>query len=605
MKEIQKIKGQSPDRWADALLFFAVSLALLLLTAKITVYCDDYFYGVFFRDGLGGFWELTKWHYLNFNGRAFVHFLAELALVFDTKLFVFLNPLMLAAAFAAGSRLQSGRTPWPTLLAACAAGMMGVLALPVRYLNTSILWISASFNYLFPITFLMAVLWLYRSDTEKSRLRPLTMLLIFLAGATTEQSGLAAIVCLGGWGALSWLRKRIPFRQAVLPVLLSGAGYASVVFAPGTWVRVGRLQSEGFLAFLMNKSEMLNRIRLCLSCFTGGNGLPQLFVLFCLLLAAHVLLTRRFPKIMLSGLAAAALYLLLRLGEHYFAASILTVLFFLFVSLVCLLREDTALRGLLLLGMLSTQLVMVLNDSSAPRTTIPAILLLLTVCASLAAECLEKLPRWGVTALAAAAVLALLPFYLSTWQGYAANARINAANEQVLRRRDGQLLVLDLSLDDDYRHQMYYDSMAYLDNAAKYYGLAGGKISYTSDTRRVSGIWNGERSGIPVIEEDGTVYLPIQNVICLLGGDADWDFQCDGLACSLGDTGYLFRANGEVYAWDAELGQTGELALPYVAVTQPWYTYYAPAEPMRQLFGFALDYNREENIYYIYREELP
>lgn len=202
MKEIQKIKGQSPDRWADALLFFAVSLALLLLTAKITVYCDDYFYGVFFRDGLGGFWELTKWHYLNFNGRAFVHFLAELALVFDTKLFVFLNPLMLAAAFAAGSRLQSGRTPWPTLLAACAAGMMGVLALPVRYLNTSILWISASFNYLFPITFLMAVLWLYRSDTEKSRLRPLTMLLIFLAGATTEQSGLVAIVCLGGWGSL-------------------------------------------------------------------------------------------------------------------------------------------------------------------------------------------------------------------------------------------------------------------------------------------------------------------------------------------------------------------------------------------------------------------
>ncbi|MCM1149236.1 MAG: DUF6056 family protein [Butyricicoccus sp.] len=594
-----------PELLINLFLFFAAFMALLLLTAKITLYCDDYFYGLFFRDGLSGFWELTKWHYLNFNGRAFVHFLAELALVFDTKLFIFLNPLMLAAAFAVGGRLQSGETPWPVLLAACAAGMMGVLALPVRYLNTSILWISASFNYLFPIFFLMLVLRRYRSDMEKSRLRALTMLLIFLAGATTEQSGLAAVACLGGWGALSWLRKKIPFRQGVLPALLSGAGYVSVIFAPGTWVRVENEQSGGFLAFLTNKGEIVSRTRLCLSCFTGEDGLPLLFVLFCFLLAVHVLVTRRSPKIMLSSAAAAALYLLLRHGEHYFLAAVLSVLFYVFVSAACLLREETALRGLLLLGMLATQLVMVLNSASSPRTTVPAVLLLLIVCASLAAECLEKLPRWGVTALAAAAVLALLPFYLSTYQGYAANAKVNAANGQLLRRHDGEPLVLDLNLDDDYRHYMYYDSMAYLDYAAEYYGITDEKISYTSGTYRLSGIYNGEKSGIPACEEGGKLYLPIQNSVCLLGGNAEWDFRYNGVACRLDGAGYLFCPNGEIYVWDPELGQPGELAAPHSDMLIPWYTCYASAEQMQQLFGFALDYNGEENIYYIYREEQP
>ena len=197
-----KLHARPLSQWADLLLLAVAFLALLLLTAKITIYCDDYFYGLFFRNGWSGFWDMTVWHYLNFNGRAFVHFMAEVALIFDTKLFILLNPLMLAVAFLLGSRLQSGKTPWRFLLSLSAVGMTVVMALPIQFLNTSLLWISASFNYLFPIFFLMLALWQLQRDTEKRRLHPLTMVLIFLAGATTEQSGLAAIVCLGGWSFL-------------------------------------------------------------------------------------------------------------------------------------------------------------------------------------------------------------------------------------------------------------------------------------------------------------------------------------------------------------------------------------------------------------------
>ena len=63
--------------WAGPVLFFLAGLGVLLLTAQITVYCDDYWYGIFFREGWDKFWELTVWHYQNFNGRAFVHLRSE------------------------------------------------------------------------------------------------------------------------------------------------------------------------------------------------------------------------------------------------------------------------------------------------------------------------------------------------------------------------------------------------------------------------------------------------------------------------------------------------------------------------------------------------
>ena len=46
-----KLHARPLSQWADLLLLAVAFLALLLLTAKITIYCDDYFYGLFFRNG--------------------------------------------------------------------------------------------------------------------------------------------------------------------------------------------------------------------------------------------------------------------------------------------------------------------------------------------------------------------------------------------------------------------------------------------------------------------------------------------------------------------------------------------------------------------------
>ena len=595
MKLPERVKRQPAGLWIGAGLFAAALLAVLLLTNCITLYCDDYWYGTFFRDGWSGFWELTVWHYLNFNGRAFVHFCAEVALVFDRYLFVLLNPLMLAVVFLLSGRMQSRETPWRLLLPAAGAGIMAVLALPVSYLNTSILWISAAFNYLFPLCVLLPALWCFRRDTQTGRLRPWTVVLALLAGATTEQNGLAAVVCLGGWGFLAWLRKKLPFWKMLLIGGLAAAGYLTVIFAPGTWIRVGR-ETGGFLD-LLQPAVLLARLRASVVYFTDSAAPAALFTAFALLSALHVLLTRRSDRILLLGFAAAPAYLLLRWGRHFAVASAFAVAYLIFTAVVYLLREETTVRGLLLAGMLATQLVLVAAFSEY-RTTIPAILLLFSVCASLLAECLERLPVWSGAALPAVIAAALLTLALPTFRGYAANAAVWRQNEAALRSEGDGLITLDLDLDLNYRYFLLFDSASYFNNAKEYYRMPERPIAYRNAEGTVAGLWGGDRAGLPVVIQNDTVYFPLQSALWLLGGDSGWSYAVPGTWAELNGTCYLFRPNGESFAWDNEREERLSESFQ-TGVIKPWYTYYVPAGTMAELFGITWTYNEAENIYYI------
>lgn len=77
---------------------------LALLNSKITVYSDDYWYGTFFQNGFSGFLREMYQHYMQTNGRLYVHAIIPVVLLFDTKLFIFLSPVLLAALYAMGAK---------------------------------------------------------------------------------------------------------------------------------------------------------------------------------------------------------------------------------------------------------------------------------------------------------------------------------------------------------------------------------------------------------------------------------------------------------------------------------------------------------------------
>lgn len=598
----EKLRSLSGLRWTGPLLFGLGLFCVLLLTAQIALYCDDYWYGTFLTQGWDHFWELTIWHYINFNGRAFIHFMCQLALVFDYKLFVVLNPLMLGFIFVLGQRLQGRETPWQFTLLTAGVACLAVVALPLLYVRTAVLWISAAFNYIFPLCIMLPVFWLYQKNFQSRRAWIGVLAACFLAGATTEQTGFAACVCIGGWGLLGLLRKTLSLKRAILPVLFSGAGYATIIFAPGTWLRVDREIGGGVLK-VFQPEEFLYRFRLSMSYMTGIKGVPALFIAFCLLFALHTALKRKKLLWALPGLGALAVYLLLIFTHHYFFMELFSVLAFLGAAGYYLWKPETTARGLLLLGMLGAQLIMLLNRSAAHRTALPAILLLLAVCASMLAECFACLPRFRWTAPAASALLmlCLLPGYLPTLQGYMANTPANRANEKELWDRSDDVISIDLNLDKDYMYLAFFSSDNYLVNAMDYYGITDERMEFTCEGMDLYGLY-GERTGLPALKQEGELYLPLQSAARVCGGDGYWTGIHSGIALNLQDKHYFFRNSGDVFFWDEENKQPLE-KVDHVDICVPFYTHYIPAETFCRLFGAELEYNEDQRTYYIRLEE--
>ncbi len=595
-EEVTGVKNKG--KYLCSIVLAAALFASVFLFSKITVYCDDYWYGSFFKEGLGGFWELTKWHYLNFNGRAFVHFAAELVIWADKYIYMLLAPLMLVSLFIFALKLQGGRLAGAGM-AVAGSCVAATLALPVRFLNRSLLWMSAGFNYLFPAAFILLTLWCLARGLEKGRLGPGVLILVFLSGATTEQSGLAAFVILGGFAVCSWLRKRAGFRSALLVCLLCGIGYLTVIFAPGTWVRVGNETGGGVLEAL-RPGALKIRLKMALEFFTGRSGLPWLFTAFAVLTGLHALVAGRAPKLMALGLAVAVVYLVLRARGRYFSAACLGALWVVAAAAVYLIHDGTAVRGLLLGGAMASLLVMVFTTTVSERTTVPAILLLIAVCGSLALECLEKTPDLIKIAAFAALTAAFLVLALPTFRGYAKNSAIWEANARRLRD-PGDVIVLSMDADRLYGHTTYLDSSSYLENALTYYGLTDEKISYSSSDGFAAGAYGENRAGLPILEKDGALYVPVQDSILLVGGESRWDFPLNGTWCRLGDREYCLKSNGEIVPFHMETRSvTGDIG--HTAMWSPVYTAYAPMEVMGELFGITWTYNEAENIYYLGRE---
>lgn len=595
------MKQKRISKFAGLAVLIAVCLFAAALFSQITVYCDDYLYGTFFKHGSSGFWELTRWHFENYNGRIFVHFMAQLTLLADRYLYMLLAPAMLAVVFGLGQAMQRKGAGGGLTLAASGAAVAGVMALPVNFLSSSILWISAGFNYLFPLAVILPALWLLRRDLEAGRVRVWTLILCFLCGATTEQSGLAAMVLLGGYALLRVLRGETPLGKAIWVPALIALGYVTIFLAPGTWVRVGNETGGGILKVLQ-PSVLIRRLAMSLEYFTGASGLPWLFVVFAALTALHALITGDAPKVLTAGFGVGALYLLFRALHQPFVAACLGVLWIFVAAVGYLFRRETAIRGLLLGAALASLLVMVFTTTAAERTTVPSILLVMCVCASLFCECAEKIPRWaGLSALAALAAV-LLVLALPTYRGYAGNAPIWRENERQLRSH-GDLITLDMDVDRRYGHTSYFENLAFLHYAMDYYGVTDEKIVYVSAANQVAGSYgvDARRAGLAIYLINGVPYVPIQDTVQLAGGESEWDHPLNGTWAKLGEREYVFRTNGEVVPFDlASRTVTGEVT--HTDVRAPVYTFYAPMDVMGELFGLSWDYNEAENIYYLRKE---
>lgn len=582
-------------RVASYLVFFSVIGVMMLLLSYITLYSDDYQYAAFFRGGFSSFLNKTVNHYRNDNGRALVHFFAEVFLLCGTKLYAVVFPFLLAAAFSLGTTLKFGeKCSFSPVVTAAALAVF--LALPVEYLKETLCWVSGSFNYCFP--FLLVMLYFTFASREGWRSAILAVLFGLLSGATTEQSGLAALVggCL--LALLATLRggkeKRLS-AQAWLPIPFVLLGYLTVLLAPGTANRLAASEGSG-LYVLRHPTVFLHRLETVMTYFAGGNGVVAsarwlILLLMILLGFLPLLLRRKRLRPLVAILPATVLYLLFlfldwALGAH------LVVLFSLFFSGVWLLTDsDFSFDGILLLAGLASLGVMVFTELGAYRTVVPLLLFLITVLVRLAAVYLARCPFLIKAASTCGVFLLCAVLAFPTLRGYRANAALVRENEAAIRAgRETGTIILGTDFDDRYRHLLMFDGAYFFHHFRILYEIPEGTSVYLEGVHyaHYPVFLASEELSAHSVMTGGVLYLPLVELFRAMGGECVWDFE--------GQNGYYLSYGGEPYYLSRLDGtirhrETGAVVVTDVTTVGILDKDYIDALAAATFFGLSCDFD--------------
>lgn len=222
-------------------LLLGVFLVMTALTALTPMLADDFSYSFSYADrssrisGLGDILASMAAHRRIMNGRVFSHSLAQFFLMLPKPLFDLCNGANAALLLLLLFRFFRGEDRGQDLLLLLCAVFLLWLFMPV--FGQVFLWLDGSLNYAWTMSFTLAFLLPFYTAYAGGKplggaLRPLYVLLAFVAGGYSESASCAALFTAFCFGLLTWLRdRRLPW---VLPVgFLSGcAGFLFLMLAP-------------------------------------------------------------------------------------------------------------------------------------------------------------------------------------------------------------------------------------------------------------------------------------------------------------------------------------------------------------------------------------
>ena len=133
--------------------FLIFMILFFYLHRFIYMGADDFYYANFWNEGLKGFIKQNINHYTHLTGRAFVHLLCETVLSLGMPVFGVINCIFIALTIIYSAKIadysnENNSTIAKSELLLC---LFLFSSLNVMILRESVLWVSGSYNYLFPI----------------------------------------------------------------------------------------------------------------------------------------------------------------------------------------------------------------------------------------------------------------------------------------------------------------------------------------------------------------------------------------------------------------------------------------------------------------------
>ena len=470
-----------------------------LTGAATTLYGDDFIYALYLRHGFLNFIKMTGEHYMQMNGRAAVHFLLELILVFKDRLFFVVIPLLIMSVyFFAGCALDVKQR---TLFFALA--LSGTLILPYTILREGVFWMAGTMNYIYPTALALAAFYVFRRSAEEERIKVSAVFVLFLSGASTEQGGAAAIAAAALYSIIRFRDKK-DIKRCIIMLLIMAVGYATVVLSPSTFGRTVAETSEAL--------SLIERLRLVYDFSVGRNSAFLVFESVLLLLAADELKLHKPVSAMLAAAAAASG--IFKLLGMYTAAGIILTAALTAEGIFGLFFGKTERSALLLAGLASVGML-VFSVTFGYRNILPCLLILIAVGADVLCD-IAPGGKKSAYALAVVFVFGVVSF-APTFCGYAENRKI--INENLTAIGDGTsdfYYNADLNpkysynqfISDDYYQAAYRDIYRIRDGVKIYIKGAGFRDLYH----------NGIHCENPIYIKDGKNYYPLRNIIEAEGG---------------------------------------------------------------------------------------
>ena len=500
-----KHNGTAEKRKKLELSFISASLvtclcivAIVLTGAATTLYGDDFDYALYFRNGLSEFLKMTAEHYMYTNGRAVVHFILESVLVFRDKLFFIVIPLLVFLVYFFASRALSVKSRILFL----AFSLSATLVLPYTVLREGVFWMAGAINYIYPTMLVFAAFYLFKRSANEERIGVLTLLVLFLAGASTEQGGAAVIAATVLYTAVRFKNMK-SVKISFVMILIMLIGYATVVLSPATF---GRAVSE-----ISEQLTFAERLRLLYNVSVGKNSAFVVFEGAILLLAADEFRRHKLFSVLLA--VAAVVSIVLIASEVYFAAGIILTLAFVSEGLVGLFSGNAERSALLLSGLMSVGML-VFSVSFGYRNILPCLMTLIAVSSDILCELVPKGRKSVITLVAvfAVGVVSFAPVFF----GYAENRKI--INENLSALGDGTSdFYYNIDLDPRYSYNQFV-SGGYRSAYRRVYNICDEVKIYIKGSRFRDLYQNGVHCENPVYITDGEEYYPLRNVIEAEGG---------------------------------------------------------------------------------------
>lgn len=256
----------------------------------------------FFAKDFENFKRLTLNHFMNDNGRMFIHFVDEFLLIFGTKLWAVTNSLCICGIIVLSAKISCGyyeKADNPkeqkTLKKAYQQRIIIISLLfsltGIFVIRESILWITGSLNYLFPAFLFVAYFYFYKRSVLLNKNFSFTFILAFLAAYSTEQASFLTILAFVYITAESFIKnKKIKIRLShILNFAGCISGFLLLMLAPGNRMRISYNQ-DFYKLSLFEKIE--NNLPLLLNTMVSKVG-ACIFISILLLFLVFYLFTKK------------------------------------------------------------------------------------------------------------------------------------------------------------------------------------------------------------------------------------------------------------------------------------------------------------------------